>query len=71
MIDIIIRDCGTTGHLPIITVTASRRELYRGSHHETASEALKKAQQVWDENQTQDIKDFKERAGYTFVGDCD
>jgi hypothetical protein len=63
MIDIIIRDCGTIGHLPIITVTETQRELYRGSHHQSASDALEKAQQVWDENQTQDIKDFKKQEG--------
>lgn len=68
MIDIVIRDCGAVGHLPIIIVTETQEELYRGSHHESASDAFKKAQRVWFENQTQNIIDFKKRSclgGYT------
>ena len=67
MIDIIVRDCGTVGHLSLIIVTETGKELYRGEHHSKASDAFEKAQLVWRQNRTQDIIDFKKKVG-TFVG---
>ena len=68
MIDIIVRDCGTVGHLPLITITETGIELYRGEHHSKASDAFEKAQRVWHQNQTQDIIDFKKKVGWGFGG---
>jgi len=59
MIDIIVRDCGHGEWLPIITVTATGKELYRGSRVVSGFLALAKAQKIWEENGTGNIVEFK------------
>jgi len=59
MIDFIIRDCGHGEWLPIITVTATGKELYRGDRVPSGFLALAKAQAVWENSETGNVVDFK------------
>jgi hypothetical protein len=62
MIDIIIRDCGYNQYLPIIQVTDTGRELYRGER--TSREAAwVQARTAWTESLTGNIVEFKEEKG--------
>jgi hypothetical protein len=60
MVDFIIRDCGYGEFLPIIVVTATGKELYRGDRLKSPEAALAKAKQVWDEGATGNIAEFKQ-----------
>jgi len=59
MVDFIIRDCGRGEFLPLIVETNSGRELYRGSRVRSAEGALRKAQSVWENEETGNIQEFK------------
>ena len=63
MIDIIVRDCGYGEFLPIITVTNTGKELYRGDRMTDENQAFYKARSVWLENGTGNITEFKEKNG--------
>ena len=62
MINIIIRDCGFGGFLPIIC-DGRGRELYRGERHETREAAWERAKTVWDDGLTGNIVEFKKAHG--------
>ena len=59
MIDIIVRDCGRGEWLPLIRVTQSGWELYRGDRQTSHEAAWNKAIGAWESNATQNIVDFK------------
>ena len=63
MIDFIIRDCGHGEFLPIIVVTETGKELYRGNRMRSAGEALERAETCWHENGTGNIVQFKQEHG--------
>ena len=63
MIDIIIRDCGHGEWLPIIKATDSGEELYRGRRWTSPDLAFAKAKEIWDEDGTGNIIDFKKEQG--------
>jgi len=63
MIDFIVRDCGHNEWLPIIVETNTGRELYRGSRQGSPVAALEKAEEVWDDNGTGNIIEFKQEHG--------
>ena len=63
MVDIIIRDCGNGEFLPIIVVTDSGKELYRGSREFGREGAFVRAKTAWDESTTGNITEFKETNG--------
>ena len=60
MIDFIIRDCGHGEFLPLIVVTSSGKELFRGSRLRSPEAALAKAKQVWDDADTGNVAEFKQ-----------
>ena len=61
MIDIVIR-AGASGHwMPLIVVTDTQEELYRGEYKSSAQDALDKALSVWRNRETGNIVDFKEK----------
>ncbi len=59
MIDIIIRDCGHGEFLPLIIVTNTGRELYRGSRVASPELALERAKNVWENGGTGDVVEFR------------
>jgi len=59
MIDIILRDCGYGEFLPIITVTATNEELYRGDRMSSPEKALAKAIESWAKRTTGNIIKFR------------
>lgn len=61
MIDIVIRDCGYGEWLPIIVVTSTGKELYRGNRYKSFASASERAKTAWDESLTQNIRDVKEK----------
>jgi len=63
MIDFVIRHCGYAMYLPLIVEVDTGRELYRGSHHQTPEDALQKALQIWEEDGTGNIVEFKQEKG--------
>jgi len=63
MIDIIIRDCGYGEFLPIITVTTSGKELYRGDRVNGREAAWLRAKTAWDESTSGNISEFKQANG--------
>lgn len=63
MIDLIVRDCGYGEWLPIITETATGKELYRGSRLSSPEKALEKARSVWDNAETGNVAEFKKAHG--------
>jgi hypothetical protein len=63
MIDIIIRDAGYGEWLPIIKVTDTGKELYRGAREQSQEEALAAARESWDESLTGNIIEFKRENG--------
>jgi len=63
MIDFVIRYCGYGEYLALIKATDSGEELYRGGRHALPEDALEKALAVWEEDQTGNIVDFKQRHG--------
>jgi len=63
MIDIIIRDCGHGEFLPIIKVTGTNRELYRGDRMRDANQAFYKARDTWLSDGTGNIAEFKQANG--------
>ena len=63
MIDITLRDCGNDEWLPIITVTATNDELYRGNRESSPERALAKAIHAWAERKTGNIIEFREKHG--------
>jgi hypothetical protein len=63
MIDIVIRDCGYGEWLPIITVTDTGKELYRGDRLRSFEAATLRAKTAWDESTTGNIIEFKQEQG--------
>jgi hypothetical protein len=63
MIDIVIRDCGYGEWLPLIIVTATRQELYRGDRLSSSDAAWLRGKTAWDESQTGNIIEFKRKNG--------
>ena len=63
MIDITIRDCGHGEFLPIITITDSGKELYRGSRVKSREVAFDWAKSAWDKCMTCNITEFRKENG--------
>jgi hypothetical protein len=63
MIDLIVRDCGYGEWLPLIVVTATGAELFRGSRLPNRDAAYDKAVSTWEESGTGNIIDFKKANG--------
>jgi hypothetical protein len=63
MIDIVIRDCGYGEWLPLIIVTATGKELYRGERIGSAEAAWLRGKTAWDESLTGNIIEFKQKNG--------
>ena len=63
MIDIVLRDCGHGEWLPIIQATNTGEELYRGDRKSSPEAALSKAIEVWSEQGTGNIVDFRQANG--------
>lgn len=63
MIDIIIRYCGCGQWLPIIIVTGTDRELYRGERVRSFEAAALRAKTAWDEGLSGNIVEFKQEHG--------
>jgi len=63
MIDIILRDCGYGEWLPIITETATGKELYRGDRLSSPEAALAKGIQTWADKATGNIAEFRKANG--------
>jgi len=63
MIDLIVRDCGYGEFLPLVIVTATGKELYRGDRLPSYEAASLRAKTAWEESTTGNITEFKEANG--------
>jgi hypothetical protein len=63
MIDFVIRYCSYMEWLPIIVETGTGRELYRGDRHRTRQAAFDKAMEVWENDGTGNIVEYKQEHG--------
>lgn len=63
MIDYVIRDCGYGEFLPLIVVTATQEELYRGDRLKSFEEAAAKAKSIWETNGTGNVTRFRDQHG--------
>lgn len=63
MIDYVIRDCDHGEWLPIIVVTDTKKELYRGERARDPVIALFRARGVWEDSETGNIIEFKKENG--------
>lgn len=63
MFDIIVRNCGHGEWLPIIVVTDTGKELFRGNRYFDRKLAWAKATEAWDESTTGNIIEFKQEQG--------